>query len=67
MIVLVQEKINGNTNINQTCLTHKVLISNNGSAGASAYQLAVSNGFVGTEQEWLESLKGEVLWQSSNW
>lgn len=26
--------------------------------GESAYQVAVRNGFVGTEQEWLESLKG---------
>ena len=30
-----------------------------GPAGASAYQTAVENGFVGTEEEWLESLKGE--------
>lgn len=27
--------------------------------GLSAYQIAVNNGFEGTEQEWLESLKGE--------
>lgn len=27
--------------------------------GASAYQIAVANGFVGTEQQWLDSLKGE--------
>jgi len=27
--------------------------------GKSAYELAVENGFVGTEQEWLNSLKGE--------
>lgn len=27
--------------------------------GASAYQAAVDNGFVGTEEEWLESLNGE--------
>ena len=27
--------------------------------GLSAYEIAVQNGFVGTEQEWLESLKGE--------
>lgn len=30
---------------------------NNGANGKSAYELAVKNGFVGTEQEWLESLK----------
>lgn len=29
-----------------------------GSDGASAYQIAVANGFEGTEQEWLESLRG---------
>lgn len=26
--------------------------------GLSAYEVAVKNGFVGTETEWLESLKG---------
>ena len=29
-----------------------------GSAGKSAYAIAVNHGFVGTETEWLESLKG---------
>ena len=29
-----------------------------GPAGKSAYQIAVDNGFVGTEQEWLDSLGG---------
>ncbi|NBJ71339.1 MULTISPECIES: hypothetical protein [Clostridia] len=31
---------------------------NKGDAGKSAYQIAVDNGFKGTEQEWLASLKG---------
>ena len=30
-----------------------------GTAGKSAYEIAVDNGFVGTETEWLESLKGK--------
>ncbi|MBB3277295.1 hypothetical protein [Pseudoxanthomonas sp. OG2] len=30
-----------------------------GPAGASAYQVAVSNGYAGTEAEWLVSLKGD--------
>ena len=30
-----------------------------GPPGKSAYEIAVENGFEGTEQEWLESLKGE--------
>ena len=29
-----------------------------GTAGKSAYEIAVANGFVGTETEWLKSLKG---------
>ncbi len=31
---------------------------NDGAAGQSAYQIAVTNGFVGTEAEWLTSLEG---------
>ena len=31
-----------------------------GEAGASAYKIAVSNGFKGTEAEWLESLKAVI-------
>lgn len=34
--------------------------SGGGSDGKSAYQIAVENGFVGTEQQWLESLKGKT-------
>ena len=30
----------------------------NGTNGLSAYQVAVSNGFIGTEQQWIASLKG---------
>lgn len=31
-----------------------------GPEGKSAYQVAVDNGFVGTQQEWLASLKGDT-------
>lgn len=34
-------------------------IGEKGDPGASAYDIAIKNGFVGTEVEWLESLKGE--------
>ena len=30
-----------------------------GKDGKSAYQIALDNGFIGTEADWLESLKGE--------
>lgn len=30
-----------------------------GSDGRSAYEIAVANGFEGTEQEWLESIEGD--------
>jgi hypothetical protein len=30
-----------------------------GADGLSAYEIAVKNGFEGTEEEWLDSLKGE--------
>ena len=33
-------------------------ISEKGKDGKSAYQIATENGFIGTEEEWLESLKG---------
>lgn len=31
----------------------------NGENGKSAYEIAIDNGFIGTEQEWIESLKGD--------
>lgn len=46
--------------------------SGNGRDGDSAYQIAVNNGFVGTEVEWLESLRGENgisphIGENGNW
>ena len=32
--------------------------TNQGAAGLTAYQIALNNGFSGTEQEWLDSLQG---------
>ena len=34
-------------------------LSNPLARGASAYEIAVANGYVGTEEQWLASLKGE--------
>ena len=38
----------------------KLIPGPKGDTGASAYEIAVADGFVGTEQEWLLSLKGEI-------
>ena len=37
--------------------------------GKSAYDIAVENGFSGTEKEWLESLKGETptIGENGHW
>lgn len=36
------------------------VVGKDGVDGLSAYQLAVENGFIGTESEWLESLKANI-------
>ena len=38
----------------------KLIPGPKGDTGASAYEIAVADGFIGTEQEWLLSLKGET-------
>ena len=42
----------------QEAIDNGELSGGSGTAGKSAYEIAVDNGFVGTETEWLESLKG---------
>lgn len=42
-----------------------ILVIPQGPRGRSAYEIAVQNGFEGTEAEWLESLgAGEITWDS---
>ena len=53
-ITIIQENpIVLEINLNTIC------IGNAGDDGLSAYQIAVNNGFIGTEPEWLDSLKGD--------
>lgn len=41
---------------------------NTGENGLSAYEVAVKNGFVGNEQDWLDSLRiNNIEWNSNNW
>ena len=41
------------------CASCVFILASCGDPGESAYEIAVRNGFPGTEQEWLDSLKGE--------
>lgn len=65
-----------NNVIKITNATHQVIEVENGAPvvrgvdgkdGKSAYEVAVENGFIGTEQEWLESLKGEKGRNRKQW
>lgn len=38
-------------------------VTSNGNDGESAYEIAKNNGFVGTEQEWLNSLRGTGIFK----
>ena len=40
-------------------IDEKIASVHDGADGASAYEIAVENGYTGTEAEWLSSLKGE--------
>lgn len=44
---------------NGTLIFNEKEISIEGRSGKSAYDIAVDNGFTGTEAEWLDSLKGD--------
>ena len=46
------------------CLSLFALAACTGENGKSAYEIAVENGFIGTEQEWLDSLHGQ---DGSSW
>ena len=44
--------------IEQLKIIHQQLATGTGQPGKSAYEIAVEHGYVGTEEEWLESLHG---------
>lgn len=58
--------------INILTETKTVNVSTVGVQGLSAYQIAVKNGFVGTESDWLNSIGGSssldaILMNEINW
>jgi hypothetical protein len=44
--------------IDDNCEEVTIIAEGLGAPGLSAYDIAVANGFVGTEEEWIESLQG---------
>ena len=53
-----KESLSGDTN-EESSLNGNINYGDKGDPGDSAYQIAVKNGFEGTEAEWLSSLKGK--------
>jgi hypothetical protein len=49
----------------QISTSNNITVAPLGARGYSAYEIAVSNGFVGTEQEWLASLNKIILYKVS--
>lgn len=47
--------------IDDNCEQVTIIAEALGSQGLSAYDIAVANGFIGTEEEWLESLKAKTF------
>lgn len=60
-IIIQQAVTNVDILIEPIVNTYTVLISEMQMPGISAYQVAVNNGFVGTEAEWLASFKNHLL------
>ena len=58
--ISIKEKYESNPDTNAFTDDYKAILDNPSNfTGESAYQIAVNNGFVGSEVEWLESLQGE--------
>lgn len=47
--------------IDDNCEQVTIIAEALGAQGLSAYDIAVANGFVGTEEEWLDSLKAKTF------
>ena len=60
-VVVAEEQVDININSSQNVEVVNINVEDvvKGVDGLSAYQVAVNNGFVGTEQEWLDSLASE--------
>lgn len=55
--VIIEEEVNVTTVVIEgDCEDITIISSGLGEQGLSAYQIAVANGFVGTEEEWLEQM-----------
>lgn len=59
LVATTCQESEGMSSLSSVQLTLSTANMSIGIPGLSAYEVAVKNGFVGTEQEWLASLKGE--------
>lgn len=59
LVASKQDKLTAGDNIT---IENNVISANliTGPDGKSAYEIAVENGYIGTEQEWISSLKGDT-------
>lgn len=61
-VVVPEPDTSGDVIIDPEATEHILVVEESGKPGdpgKSAYQIAVDHGFVGTEEEWLESLEGD--------
>ncbi len=58
-VILIRENESGIFQYTKDGITWKDILATGGANGKSAYDIAVDHGFVGTEIDWLLSLKGE--------
>jgi len=60
--IIIEEIVTNVTlNIEEVVSTVTIQISEMQTPGISAYQVAINNGFIGTEAEWIASLKNHLL------
>jgi hypothetical protein len=60
--IIVTETIAVEVPVSESATIIEVSSASQGPKGDSAYEVALENGFVGTELEWLESLKAKVAY-----
>lgn len=62
--ITVNQQVNSfRVQIKPNTITQRITIASLGKQGLSAYEIAVQEGFVGTIEDWQNSLKGKIIIQ----